>query len=407
MAAINSMTKPDFIYGPIMQEILFVLIIAGIEAPPIVYADYNITSNYCKTEFNTTKWIQSHHNCTLNITSGFCSIKQTYINSTLNPNTFTKVGLGITTTATQVTHQYGRKEVSYLYHDYGVGYFTPNSFTLEFTIKESSVNIWRNWISFGIANDLDACTQILGYEISVVAYRNVDGATVSLLEHNNGVIVSFDSVSTLNQNVWYYCTYLEVDNVAHLYIYSDSGRTNLVRDLSMTLVNDDYAYRYLYLAQSNADTGSPTTKSLGYSKDYLLRKLCYLGEGVLYTKELLSNTTLKSLMMGINGTAPTNTRIRAYTSPDNATWLLQIDNNGLGKQELYEEMLYEYTSLYVRINMTTTDATKTPYLDELFYLHTLICGGGVAPSVNPWWLAILFIFTPISIVLLSSLRKGG
>jgi hypothetical protein len=106
-------------------------------------------------------------------------------------------------------------------------------------------------------------------------------------------------------------------------------------------------------------------------------------------------------MIGINGTASTSTRIRLYTSSDNSSWTLQIDNNALGNVLQYEEILYEYSTLYVRVNMTTTDKTKTPYLDELFYYHVSSGGGGSPPVVSDsdeWFSGVIFIGIPLILV---------
>lgn len=351
--------------------------------------DYNITSKYQKTEFNTTKWIQSYHNINLDIMSGLITLSDTYDDSYLEPDTFTTVGLGITTTATQVTHEYDRQEKSYCYYDFGVDYFKPEKFILNFTIKESSVNVYRNWVPIGLANDLDGYTKISGYELFVWSYANPTGCILSLREYNDGAFISVDSNSALTQFMWYYCTFKIENGNALLYIYNDVGRTGFVDLLNITLENDDFTYRYLYIAQSSDEDAGTPVKSLGYSKDYNLTDIYYNENGVIYTKNLLENATLKSIMVGINGTAQPDTSLSVYTSNNNSTWVQQILNNGLWKRKLYEEVLYEYSTMYIRFNLATTNNLKTPILDEFFYYYAYSDGCGVTITAYP--MAIILI----------------
>ena len=354
-----------------------------------VYGDYDVSSNYRKTEFNSSKWIQSYHNCTLNMASGLVYLDKEILDYSLNPSTFTKVGDGITTTATQVTHEYDRLETSYLYKDYGNGFFIPEKeIALNFTIKESSVDPYRNWGSIGLANDLNGYSQVSGYEIIILNYANPTGSTITLREMNNGVIVNYHSYSGLTQFTWYYCTFKIENGDALLYVYDDVDRNNLIAFRTITLENDDFSYRYLYLAQSSDEGTGETSKSLGYSKDYNLKYKEYYGSGVIYTKNLLENTTDKSVLIGINSTAAKDTHVQLYGSSDNSTWKLLIDNDGLDELMQYREVLYNYSSLYVRLNLTTSDPLVTPFVDELFYLHTYEC---VAVSeTKPYVFIILF-----------------
>jgi len=354
-----------------------------------VYGDYDIPSNYRKTEFNSSKWIQSYHNCTLNKTSGLLSLDKEIFDYSLNPSTFITVGNGITTTATQVTHEYDRLETSYLYEDYGVGFFTPEKeFEINFTMKESSLNRYRNWVSIGLANDLDGYAKVDGYELFVWGYADPTGCVISLRENNNGVLVSADSNNALTQFIWYYCTFKVENGNALLYIYDDVDRRSFVDLLNVTLENDDFAYRYLYIAQSSDEDAGTATKSLGYSKDYVLKYKEHYGSGLIYTENLLENTTDKSILIGVNSTALPDTQVRLYVSEDNSTWNLLSDNNGLGELRQYTEILYTYSSLYARLNLTTSDTSITPFVDELFYLHTYEC---VADSeTKPYVFIILF-----------------
>jgi len=195
----------------------------------------------------------------------------------LDPNDFTLVGGGIARTSTQVTHTYDRTQESYLYKDYGVGYFTPSkNFELDFDIKESSVNAYRFWNPMGLANDLDGWYQVSGYEISVTLHYGSGeyDVYIRLAEYLDGSLQDPDNwdtdTTTLSQDTWYYCTYSEDGGNATLDVYSDAARTTSVLQLSITLNNPSYSYRYLYLAQSS-EQGVGTEDPLGYSRNYVMR----------------------------------------------------------------------------------------------------------------------------------------
>jgi len=63
-------------------KIGFLFLVLFLFSAVFVSADYDISSKYQKTEFNSTKWIQSYHNITLNITPGLFYLNHSLIDFT-------------------------------------------------------------------------------------------------------------------------------------------------------------------------------------------------------------------------------------------------------------------------------------------------------------------------------------
>lgn len=396
--------------------IVIVLIAASCTKECFVYADYNITSNYCKTEFNSTKWIQSYHNCTLNTTTGLIYLNKSAESKVYDDYTTYIENDGVnrfseTTTRVTITN-IGRPDLVWLYKNYAGNLQT---FTMEFIFKITSITNTASTIRFNpvsISSTLDTYMGNRGagltqFGIQLRSWSSSTGYNLLLFEtwgidaYTNGA-----TANILTTNIAYYVRLTKSGTTLNMKVDNDSDFSSPITDYTLTL-HANHNLNYIMMPQSaELSTAYPTS---GYMEYLWWGDMMggYEEKGVIYTKDLLANTTEKSLIIGINGTAQSNTRIRLYTSTDNATWFIQIDNNGLGQQELYEEILYEYSTLYVRVNITTTDNAKTPYLDELFYLHTALEGCAAPIIDNPYWIAILFISTPIIIMLLLILRRKG
>jgi len=214
---------------------------------------------------------------------------------------------------------------------------------------------------------------------------------ILLMHKANNTYAYEESINPIIFNQWYYVNMFRDGKNVTLNMFTEKAMTNRVVHLTYGLLNASVKYDYFYPVSTNDVPQSGydlDVDIINLINDETLNKESYVNKGVLYTKDLLANTTEKSLMIGINGTAHPDTRIRLYTSNDNATWLLQIDNNGLGDLRQYREILYNYSSLYARLNLTTTDQSTTSFVDELFYLHAYEC---VADSeTKPYVFIILF-----------------
>ena len=362
-----------------------------------VYADYNITSNYCKTEFNTTKWVQAYHNCTLNITSGFVCLNKSIVKLYEDFTTWTESDSlnRLSETSTRVTWtDIDRPDDNIYLYDTKIGELADFTalFQMKITSIQSSIATTRMCVLM-ITDTLDDFwdNNLNGYPQFGIQLRSLSSTTqyyMGIIETTGGNTYSTGMVgNNINVGTLYYVNFTKRDNVVYFLLDDDSDFSSLIYDYNMSL-QVDYNLDYMMLPQSMHYPTSMTCS--GYAEYLDLGEIIgeYKEKGVLYTRDLLANTTEKSIMIGINGTAITNTRIRLYTSSDNSTWILQIDNNGLGNLFQYEEILYEYSTLYARVNMTTTDNNITPFLDELFYLHTYEC---VADSeTKPYVFIILF-----------------
>jgi len=367
-----------------------------------VYADYNTSSNYCKTEFNSTKWIQSYHNCTLNTTLGLFHLNKSVIpvyedfTSWIESDIPNKLSQTVYRSTFLVLNRVD--ENVYLY-DTKTGELDDFDymFTLNISSVDSSTPLWR-MIPFSVVESLDDYADNHGankkqFGLMLCSYSSTTNYYLAVFEGYDRVSYINYSIpqNNLELDVAYYVRVVKNGLLLTLYVYTDSDYSieHISYSGGLTLnLHGDWDLPYLMIPQS---LGYPTSLNTNGYIEYL-----WWGEtgggfeekGVIYTKELLANTTEKSLMIGINGTAQTDTRIRVYTSSDNSTWTLQIDNNGLGEIRQYAEILYNYSTLYTRLNLTSTDALLTPYVDELLYLHTYEC---VAVSeTKPYVFIILF-----------------
>lgn len=393
-------------------SVLIILVLLTTSIP--VKADYNITSKYQKTEFNSTKWIQSYHNITLNTTKGIITLNQSTSARVYEDfTTFTEKGVVATMSqnATRSTFtNFDRTDSDTLCYK-----LLPNrdeGFEIIFELKITSVVNSATTIRMNILGWLEDDEDFLkikadNEEQFGIQMRSLSTTTtfyLPLYETKDGAQYYTGTSGNLNVGTLYYCKFIRSGTSIKLYVDDDSDFSSCVAGYNpkSATLHGNYDYcNYLAMPQSVDYAGSIV--SSGYVQNLWFGNTTggYMTEGVLYTKDLLENTTEKSVMIGINGSAVTNTVIRLYTSGDNSTWTWRITNNGLGERALYYETLYDYSIMYVRVNLTTTDDTITPYLDELFYLHTF-SGGGVCPpsNNNEWFTGIIFICVPPLILLI-------
>jgi len=357
-----------------------------------VYGDYDVSSNYRKTEFNSTKWIQTYHNCTLNTMLGLFSVEYIptlYENFTMWTEVDVPNRLSQTSTVSTFTGLL-RSDNVYLY-------------------KAWNIKDWA--VSFNFYIDSVTLTDTQVYRCDLIAFTSALGSRAQLRPLNEetiGLFIQADTGSNdydiaiheetnafnwisgfveIDLDTKYYVSMSKTGTTFNCKVYTDSAKTNKIFDETLTL-HSDWTLAYINCPNSLGFPGDHQTS--GYIEYLYLDSAIggYLNNGIIYTKDLLANTTEKSVMVGINSTAVSDTRVQLYGSPDNSTWELLIDNNGLGELRQYREVLYNYSSLYVRLNLTTIDPSVTPFVDELFYLHTYEC---VADSgTKPYVFIILF-----------------
>ena len=142
---------------------------------------------------------------------------------------------------------------TYLYKDFGVGYFCIHDIEIYLTLeatKESSYGL----ADFGITNDASDQSNWSNPSLRVGFYGDLK------LRLNDG-----DSYSASDSTV-YYCTLQEKDGTLYLYIYSDSDRSNLLDTLSTSVSDETQTYQYIVAIANRADNGGSYVIS-GLCKD--------------------------------------------------------------------------------------------------------------------------------------------
>lgn len=359
-----------------------------------VSADYDISSKYQKTEFNTTKWIALSHGIDINVSIGkfcLCGLMNDfndYIEYNDSDNLITINSMNLT--FIDIKRNYG----AYVYKDMNL----INNFSYLFDYEITNI-ISSDAGGSGSLCGVFCLTENLGTETEILSNSSIilniqrrlgDNShyRLGLVSKSSGVLDDYDYSIDLDVDVRYWCNYSRLDSVGKLYIFSDADRSILVDTLNCTVTNDDL--RYIMAFQSQGRNTGLDNEITGYL--YNFQDLNPL-EGTLYTNNLLENISAKSIIIGFNGSANSDSNIKLYTSNDNSTWNLQIENDGLGILIQYKEILYDYSDLYVLFNITGLN--ESPEVDELFYLHTYEC---VAGSENKPYVFII-LFTIIGMLL--------
>ena len=165
----------------------------------------------------------------------------------------------ITVTSTKITfNPLIRNEDAYVYKDYGAAFWSGD-FSHDFTLKiDSGANnvggVIGGWL---LANNIDDFKglQDAGYDFLVMQLNMNTTESVTVYE----VILRERYSSTYYSDIWsgqaaedtvYYCTLSRDEAVGtygtlYLDFYSDSGRTSLVKAMSVTL-HANLDFRYLF-----------------------------------------------------------------------------------------------------------------------------------------------------------------
>lgn len=132
----------------------------------------------------------------------------------------------------------GRDEDAYIYKDFGIGYF--DGFRIDYAIRVRSVWALAHYVIcfIGLANDVD---DFANFDGIYTAVWNADASGPKTYDYLG------DSPLTISDSTWYYCTAIRepLSNTVYIYIYSDSGRTNLISTQIRTGLGN-VAYRYFY-----------------------------------------------------------------------------------------------------------------------------------------------------------------
>jgi len=176
---------------------------------------------------------------------------------------------------------------------------------------------------------------------------------------------TYSSDPSVNLNVgreYYFSVYKDGTNFT-VSVFDDEDRTNKLDQLSITLHND-WNFNYSWVLTAIGAYTDPRVSSghIGYLT--FDSPGGYLTNGVLYTKDLLENTTSPAWVHLCNASLPKATRVLVRFSPDNNTWTDPISIiNELNRTAIFLGDL-NYTSLYVQYQLTG-DGSETPILNYM------------------------------------------
>ena len=161
-----------------------------------------------------------------------------------------------------------RNEDAYVYRDCGANFFSGNvsiDFELQVDSGDNFFNIYTCVIANAI-NDFYGIDTANDSALGVAFYK--DSSTtggIQLKELDSGTVYNATAYA-ISLSTTYYCTFVRDESVGtygtlYLYIYSDTGRTNLLNTQTLTLNTSKKDFRYLYALQTynsahtNAGTG--------------------------------------------------------------------------------------------------------------------------------------------------------
>lgn len=182
--------------------------------------------------------------------------------------TFTEVDSDgdITITADSCAYDTMRRDaVSYVYKDYGAGYFGDFSIDFEFAISAQSL---ANNMIFGLSNTIGTLTDhdTANDGLTILGYHSGSSIGVYLVDYPTA---NNDSYTTAGSAIGpIYATFVRSGTTATFYIYSDSNRSVLVDTLTVTCSNT--TYRYLYVLASLNSGIDPAQWITGYASHVAL-----------------------------------------------------------------------------------------------------------------------------------------
>lgn len=268
----------------------------------------------------------------------------------------------------------------YVYKDFGADYFGDflANFTLYFSDLEAGDSSSQNSMTAFSIGGVKGDTQTLmgGSYIGVVPIQR--GATDDSFNFrwyqwtagSPEFVVTEAAVCSMG--VPYYMTVSRTGTTIGFYVFSDEARTTLID--SYWASGDNTPYRYIQPGTAWSSATDPADHITGYLEYLWIGEVggTGYGDGYYITEEFLDGD--RGLVLLYNATLPANTGIEIEFSDDNATW---VDHNGVGASDTlvagYESLGLRdlnTTSLYVRLNMTTTDPGATPRVYQLRIVTT-------------------------------------
>lgn len=159
----------------------------------------------------------------------------------------------ISETTTRVTAANVVMDVdTYLYKDFGIGYFDAIDF--DFTGYDDGGSTSGHYAGFGLTNSLNDVSGFSGTDVSILLNQYEGGFRVQLWV---GVIVASDVYAATANTPYYFTLFREAgnDNIS-LFIFSDSARTSLLDTLSVAgLGTTKYRYIMPFVDFNSGDGG--------------------------------------------------------------------------------------------------------------------------------------------------------
>lgn len=164
--------------------------------------------------------------------------------------------------------------VAYAYDDKGVNFFNGNfahDLEIQLTATSNNSNQYFTWALANLLNDHKGMQDVSGDElaINIVDPSGATAPFIRLNELDGGT--AYNASSSIDPTTVRYLTIVRNEIIGpfgtiYLYVYSDSGRTNLLDTVSIELHTSKKDFRYVYAVQSR-DTNQVARVSDGYIKD--------------------------------------------------------------------------------------------------------------------------------------------
>jgi len=171
--------------------------------------------------------------------------------------------VSITSTTATIT-QLSRDTDAYVYKDCGADQLS--NFKVELEIKFTSWQKWALCMFFGVSNVIANAANWTNGIMAYVYIGSDSNSYIYFYNRNTTTTVTSDRISL---SVKYYITIERVDDIATLYIYTDSDKTNLFDSIQLTNCGTD-KWRYFYVMSSNYRYGSHEVIS-GTLSNYVLK----------------------------------------------------------------------------------------------------------------------------------------
>jgi len=338
----------------------------------------------------------------------------------LDLTTFTEVDPGndMTVTAPRNTWTVMPRNVNnYLYYDFGAGFL--DDFYYEFNVSISDVEA-GDGSNAGIMS-LFSVTDILGNvltmrtgtDIMVQVIQNGgndDKFLLAFLEYSGGVFQGGENSVMVHNIGTYYMIFDRSGALARLRVYSDKEHTTLLETLQYAASGDDN-YRYLQVVSSFGGASDPNDHSSGYVEDVWngTGGLGYASEGYFTTVDYLSDPLANgsALVHLTNTSIPDGTGILVEFSDDNSTWIFNDWQPIFGGFESIDLRDLSFsTGFYIRYNLSTTNASRTPRIYQSRLITTIGNVSEGKPGLNVTGEWIEYNLTQIG-VLVGTLDDGN